>query len=163
MRREITGGQLYERYPVQAGRAEVEALKAEPGSRRFPLGPVRERIEKSLGGRKVWALIGGPPCQAYSLVGRARMSAARLIDPVKYEKDKRHLLYREYLRTIAAHRPPVFVLENVKGILSSRIGGGKIIDRILCDLRHPGSALNDPTISSGLAYQLHSVVIHWAN
>jgi DNA (cytosine-5)-methyltransferase 1 len=86
------------------------------------------------------------------------MSVARLIDPVKYEKDKRHFLYREYLRIIAAHRPPVFVLENVTGMLSSRIGGDKIIDRILRDLRHPGAAINDPTVPDGLAYHLHSVV-----
>ncbi len=95
LRRDLTVEQLYERNPIQAARADAEAWNAELGSRRFPPEVVRKKIEEALAGRKVWALIGGPPCQAYSLVGRARMSAARLIDPVKYEKDKRHFLYRE--------------------------------------------------------------------
>ena len=39
----------------------------------------------------------------------------------KYEDDDRHFLYQEYLRIIAEHRPPVFVMENVKGLLSAKV------------------------------------------
>ncbi len=47
-----------------------------------------------------------------------------------FEKDERHTLYLEYLRIIADHRPPVFVMENVKGLLSATIEGKSAIARI---------------------------------
>ncbi|MDY0042955.1 MAG: DNA cytosine methyltransferase, partial [Desulforhabdus sp.] len=59
-----------------------------------------------------------------------------------FEKDHRHFLYREYLRILAVHAPPVFILENVRGILSSKIEGQNIFDQILDDLQAPeGPAL----------------------
>ena len=129
---------LYKKFPKQAADAANEAWQAELGSKHFPSDTVDERIRAALHGEVNWALIGGPPCQAYSLVGRSRMIPK---DPEKYEKDHRHFLYREYLRIIAAHRPPVFVMENVKGILSSKVDGARIIDRILADLQKPLEAL----------------------
>ncbi len=95
---------------------------------------VRKRVREALGGADDWVLIGGPPCQAYSLVGRSRMRSS---DPSLFEKDKRHFLYRQYLKIIADHRPPVFVMENVKGMLSSTIGGKLIFEKILADLQNP--------------------------
>jgi YidC/Oxa1 family membrane protein insertase len=65
-------------------------------------------------------LIGGPPCQAYSLVGRARNMGKQ--DYIA-ENDHRHFLYKEYLRILHRSRPAVFVMENVKGILSAKVGG----------------------------------------
>ena len=60
-----------------------------------------------------------------------------------FEDDVRHFLYREYLRIIADHRPPVFVMENVKGILSAQHSGKKIIGSILSDLRKPDMAVKN--------------------
>lgn len=77
-------------------------------------------------------LIGGPPCQAYSLVGRSRN---RGITDYVPENDKRHFLYREYVTILERLRPAAFVMENVKGILSSRVDGGPIFQRILDDLQ----------------------------
>jgi DNA (cytosine-5)-methyltransferase 1 len=82
-----------------------------------------------------WVLIGGPPCQAYSLVGRARNRGISTYIP---EKDHRHFLYQEYLRIIHEFQPAVFVMENVKGILSSRVNGELIFHRILNDLEAAG-------------------------
>lgn len=93
-------------------------------------------IRNGLGGAKEWVLIGGPPCQAYSLAGRARM---RGNNPKEFEEDKRHFLYREYLRIIKEFSPSVFVMENVKGMLSSQHSGSLIFDRILDDLSSPGN------------------------
>ena len=93
-------------------------------------------IRKGLDGAKNWVLIGGPPCQAYSLAGRSRM---RSNNPKEFEADKRHLLYREYLRIIKEFSPAVFVMENVKGMLTSQHSGSRIFDRILSDLRDPGN------------------------
>lgn len=81
-----------------------------------------------------WVLIGGPPCQAYSLVGRARNKGNPDYQP---EKDPRQFLYREYLRIIAHYQPHVFVMENVKGILSAKVNGESIFDRVLTDLSAP--------------------------
>jgi DNA (cytosine-5)-methyltransferase 1 len=64
----------------------------------------------------------------------------RSSDPVKFEKDARHFLYREYLRIIADHAPTMFVMENVRGILSSTIKGRRIFEQILKDLRQPGGS-----------------------
>lgn len=117
----------------EAARAGQEARNATLGE--TPAEEIDAWIERAVGGLNDWVLIGGPPCQAYSLAGRSRM---RRSDPGAFEKDKRHLLYREYLRIIQRFSPAVFVMENVKGILSSTHGGSRIFDRILEDLSRPG-------------------------
>lgn len=73
-------------------------------------------ITDALAGEPVWVLIGGPPCQAYSLAGRSRRAKDKT-----FSKDEKHFLYMEYLRIIQQHRPTVFVMENVKGLLSSSL------------------------------------------
>lgn len=100
-----------------------------------------------------WVLIGGPPCQAYSLVGRARNKGKADYKP---EEDHRHFLYREYLRIIQNYQPDIFVMENVKGILSSKINGEKIFNQILKDLANPNSALK--TSKNGQCYRIVSLV-----
>ncbi len=114
LRKEITRDELFNRYSSEAETARNEAWCAELGSYAFPAEEVDIRIEKALGGSKNWVLIGGPPCQAYSLVGRSRNKGIEGYVP---EEDKRHFLYREYLRIISKHWPSVFVMENVRGIL----------------------------------------------
>lgn len=97
-----------------------------------------------------WVLIGGPPCQAYSLVGRARNRGK---SEYKAEEDHRHFLYKEYLRIIGKYRPAVFVMENVKGILTASVGGKKIFETILEDLAGHGytihSAVSGTSFKSG--------------
>lgn len=97
-------------------------------------------------------LIGGPPCQAYSLVGRSRNRGK---EDYVAENDHRHFLYREYLRILNTTRPAVFVMENVKGILSSRVNGKLVFHDILRDLSEPGRALGNP---DGVRYTIHSLV-----
>ena len=70
-------------------------------------------------------------------------------DPDAFEADNRHFLYKEYLRIIRQFGPAVFVMENVKGILSSTHGGSPIFGRILEDLAKPGN---------GLEYDIRSFV-----
>lgn len=100
-----------------------------------------------------WVLIGGPPCQAYSVVGRARNRGK---SDYRAEDDHRHFLYREYLRIIQRKRPAVFVMENVKGILSSKVGGEQIFPQILRDLADPDAALGEEP--SGHKYRICSLV-----
>jgi len=132
---------LLDEFPDQGQRAREEAWCEELRPEVADL--VDERVSMALRKprkRKDWVLIGGPPCQAYSLVGRARMRGPQ---GDSFYEDGRHTLYREYLRIIAEHRPSVFVMENVKGLLSATSKNGDLVFRqILRDLeRPPGSGL----------------------
>ncbi|MFF2494184.1 DNA cytosine methyltransferase [Agromyces sp. NPDC058064] len=91
-----------------------------------------------------WVLVGGPPCQAYSLVGRSRRSKDDT-----FEDDKKHFLYREYLHILETFEPPVFVMENVKGLLSSTNRGTQMFEMIRSDLEGAGTA----------GYDLYSFVV----
>jgi len=110
---------------------------------------LKHRLKKDL----PWVLIGGPPCQAYSIVGRARNQAKA---DYSAEKDHRHFLYKEYLRIIRQGQPTAFVMENVKGILSSKINGEQIFSSILQDLSDPHRALGEE--GSGKKYRIYSLV-----
>ena len=83
-------------------------------------------------------LIGGPPCQAYSLVGRARNARNASF---RSKGDDRHYLYRSYLGLLAEYKPDVFILENVKGILSSTVAGKGMFGQIVSDLSNPAAAM----------------------
>ena len=115
-------------------KAQSEARCAELG--KDDHNEIDSWIRDGLAGSKEWVLVGGPPCQAYSLAGRSRM---RGTNPKEFEADKRHFLYREYLRIIKEFSPSVFVMENVKGMLTSRHSGSLIFNRILEDLKSPGN------------------------
>lgn len=125
---------LFKAYASQARMARQEVWNAELGHKRFPPEKIDMRIKKAIGSESLWVLIGGPPCQVYSLVGRSRIRGE---SRWHFARDERHLLYKEYLRIIGIHRPPVFVMENVKGLLSSKKAGKKIIEQIVKDLCSP--------------------------
>lgn len=81
-------------------------------------------------------LIGGPPCQAYSLVGRARSRGKADYVP---EEDHRHYLFREYIRVLDRLRPAAFVMENVKGMLSSTVESRLVFEMLMEDLASLGT------------------------
>ncbi|GLI94670.1 DNA cytosine methyltransferase [Methylocystis echinoides] len=81
-------------------------------------------------------VIGGPPCQAYSLVGRARAKGKVGYVP---EKDERHYLFREYIRVLDRLRPACFVMENVKGMLSSTVESRLVFEMLMEDLSSLGT------------------------
>ena len=83
-------------------------------------------------------IIGGPPCQAYSLIGRASRKQMKIQGTYVPEEDKRHFLYEWYLNIIPSFKPHVFVMENVPGILSSSINGQSMFPKILEDLEGLG-------------------------
>jgi DNA (cytosine-5)-methyltransferase 1 len=120
---------------VQAKNARLESWNAELGVE--PAAQVARRVRESAG-KDASVLIGGPPCQAYSLVGRSRNQGKPGYDA---KTDGRHFLYREYLKVLSAHWPAVFVMENVKGLLSARLEGQSIFPRILEDLHEPAKAV----------------------
>jgi len=75
---------------------------------------IKEKM-KSSGYKKIDIIIGGPPCQAFSLAGRAR-------DPNKMRNDPRNYLYLHYIRFLKEFSPDIFVFENVPGIKTAKNG-----------------------------------------
>ena len=139
---------LKNKYPLQWEEASNSALKISLGSETHK--EVEDLIRSRLGDTKKWVLVGGPPCQAYSLVGRSRMMGSP-----EFEKDERHFLYQEYLKIIIDHKPPVFVMENVKGLLSAKVNGEPVIQKIIKDLSNPTAAVEGK--NDGLSYRLYSL------
>lgn len=127
---------LFDAYPDQAMRAANTALLAELGVNEPQT--IRERIRSALEGYNDFVLLGGPPCQAYSVIGRSRNSG----NPnYRATEDKRQRLYLEYLQVLADHHPAIFIMENVKGLLSATLENQRIFERILEDLRFPCKAI----------------------
>lgn len=146
LKQQITIDELFARHPNEYYEASQEAWRATMGE--TPEGEIDNRIAENLGGQRNWVLIGGPPCQAYSVAGRSRVGGI-------HEDDHRVHLYKEYLRIIACHQPAVFVMENVKGLLSAELNGEKIFDKILDDLKDPSSVF--PQFESS-HYKIYSLV-----
>lgn len=164
LRGEISKDGLFEYYPGQADAAADEA-------RLLTLGienPDR-LIRKKLREKEHWVLIGGPPCQAYSLVGRSKIlggikrekgeneEAFNQRRLATFDEDDRHQLYKEYLAIIAKHWPSVFVMENVRGILSAKHNGERIFPKILKDLSNPADVF--PGKRRRHKYRIYSLTI----
>ncbi len=81
-----------------------------------------KEIDTRLSGNKVDIIVGGPPCQAYSLVGRSR-------DPKGMKGDKRNFLFRYYASFLLRYKPKYFVFENVLGLLTA--GNKKYLKEML--------------------------------
>ena len=123
------------RYPARWAAAcdETRCLElGTPGASTF-LRERLERLREEHRGRTV--LLGGPPCQSYSVIGRSRN-----VGNTKYDArtDKRLSLYRQYARALAWLRPAVAVMENVKGILSAKWKERPIFPQVVRSLRHAG-------------------------
>ena len=143
---------LYEYYRLPEEKKLNELIKehqhewdaAENTARQHEMSAKNRRATRSMISEKIknaqnWVLVGGPPCQAYSLVGRARRTNETR---KKFDSDHRHTLYEEYLDILKHFQPPVFVMENVKGILSATHKGSGIFHRICEDLSKAGYELH---------------------
>lgn len=117
---------------------------AEREARRLTLGKNHAAVYNAIRegvGRNECILIGGPPCQAYSLVGRSRNYGDKDKKYVATE-DPKNYLYKEYLRIVSRFQPVMFVMENVKGMLSANVGGQSIFEKIRADLQDPCKAVS---------------------
>ncbi len=94
---------------------------------------------KKRGIKNIDVLMGGPPCQAYSLVGRAR-------DRYKMEYDRRNYLYKYYIEFLEQLNPQIFVFENVPGVLSA--GNGKLFQDIQRYMDDVGYTINYRILNS---------------
>jgi DNA (cytosine-5)-methyltransferase 1 len=138
-------------YPAQWETATARCLELVLGQERKKEAPLDDAIEAAIAlSPDQWVLVGGPPCQAYSTAGRGKNRSLSGYTP---EKDERHFLYEEYLRIIARYWPSVVIMENVTGILSSRVGSAKIFGRILQDLNEPGAVFGHRRRAAGESYR----------
>ena len=121
-------------YPKQWNDAVKKALLLEMGAKgtSAALTAALNRVKRKFGSNLI--VIGGPPCQAYSLVGRARNHGKASYVP---ERDRRHTLYRQYIKILDVLKPKAFVMENVKGLLSSSLRGRGVFGQIceICRMR----------------------------
>ena len=104
----ITRGGLYDIIPQKQ---IPSVINAEIGKN--TLAEIFGEIDKLLQGENLDLIIGGPPCQAYSLPGRSR-------DKNGMKGDKRNYLYVYYAEFLERYKPKYFVFENVRGLLSAK-------------------------------------------
>ncbi|MDI1256700.1 MAG: DNA cytosine methyltransferase [Flavobacterium sp.] len=96
-----------------------------------------ERINQEIKNKHVDLIIGGPPCQSFSTLGRAKDENGMANDP-------RNFLFESYVKILNHFEPKVFVFENVTGLLSAKLNGELIINKILKELGKKYNLLKDP-------------------
>jgi DNA (cytosine-5)-methyltransferase 1 len=104
----ISREELYEYIPAKK---LSSVINAEIGQKELP--SIFTKIDELSGQKEIDLIIGGPPCQAYSLIGRSR-------DSNRMKGDKRNYLYQYYSMFLERYRPKYFVFENVIGLMSAK-------------------------------------------
>lgn len=87
--------------------------------------------------KSVDLIIGGPPCQAYSIAGRAQ-------DKYSMKDDYRNYLFESFVKVVDEFKPKLFVFENVPGMLSAKPGGKKVTERVYEAFKEIGYSINTP-------------------
>ena len=106
---------------------------------------VENGLDGLVNNHKVDVIIGGPPCQAFSLAGRAQ-------DPHSMKDDYRNFLFESFVKIVDRYKPSVFVFENVPGMLSACPGEVKVIDRICNAFDSIGYEIRNPKDMSKSIY-----------
>ena len=123
----ITRADLYAQVPKEVLDTVInEEISDESLPRLF------SQIDSFANGSKVDLIVGGPPCQAYSLIGRAKDANGMI-------GDKRNYLFRYYAKFLEHYMPKFFVFENVLGLLSAKDKNGKkYLDMMLEEFKRLG-------------------------
>lgn len=99
---------------VEIWKPAIDTLKSNYPDIELYEGDIRkldaEKLQEYLQGRECDVLVGGPPCQGFSTIGK------------RLEKDPRNELVFEFIRIVNTVRPKFFIMENVKGLLSANKG-----------------------------------------
>lgn len=98
-----------------------------------------------IGDQKVNLIIGGPPCQAYSIAGRAQ-------DKNSMKDDYRNYLFESFVKVVQEFKPDVFVFENVPGLLSAKPGGKAVTERIFEAFNEIGYEIRKPELLKNSVY-----------
>ena len=110
----ITRSELYDLVPARCIKSVINAAISKES-----LPEIFRKTDKLLNGARLDLIIGGPPCQAYSIVGRSR-------DKNRMKGDRRNYLYIYYAEFLKRYRPSWFVFENVTGLLSAKDENGNL-------------------------------------
>lgn len=139
LKKEISREALWRHLPVQEF---ASVINAEISNK--TISGIFTRIDDQLGTKKkVDLIIGGPPCQAYSLVGRSR-------DPNGMKGDKRNYLFRYYGEFLRRYKPEYFVFENVLGLLTA--GNSIYLNQMLKLFEELGYSVAEPTVLNAEDY-----------
>lgn len=114
------------------------------GNYNHPLA-IKKGLDGLVGRKKVDVIIGGPPCQAYSIAGRAQ-------DPNSMKFDYRNYLFESFVKVVDHYKPKIFVFENVPGILSAKPGDELVIERIYKAFEDIGYEIRKPNIMKKSIY-----------
>lgn len=93
-------------------------------------------LDKIIGNKKIDVIIGGPPCQAYSVAGRGR-------DENGMRNDYRNYLFESYIKVVDRYKPKFFIFENVQGMLSAYPDGTPIVSKIRKGFEDIGYIIKD--------------------
>ncbi len=137
LNQKISRDELYKKIPKKVLSSIIEEeIKSET------VDSIFKRIDKLKGKHQVDLIVGGPPCQAYSLVGRAR-------DKKGMVGDQRNYLYLQYAEFLKRYMPKLFVFENVIGLLSARdIDGVLYLDKMREAFRGVGYEIKYKVVSA---------------
>ncbi len=152
--KKITRDELWEKANITTSNDVINTMISDE-----TFNDITKKIKKNLKGKnlkKVDIIIGGPPCQAYSVVGRARMKESASCDP-------RNLLYQYYVRFLEEFEPKMFVFENVPGLRTA--GGGQYFQDLKTALDKAGYHIElDELIASDygvLQNRKRIIIIGW--
>jgi len=136
----ITREELYETIPDNQ---LSSVINSEIGKQSLP--HIFSKIDHFLNGKKLNIIVGGPPCQAYSLVGRSR-------DEKRMKGDTRNYLYKYYASFLRRYKPEYFVFENVTGLLSATDEDGVLYFDKMRDMFHEAGYETEYKIISANKY-----------
>jgi len=132
LRNEISRNELWQNIPDNLLNSVINQEISEES-----IPSIFSRIDSLKNSKKIDVVIGGPPCQAYSLVGRSR-------DPGRMKGDKRNYLFRYYGEFLQRYKPQYFVFENVLGLLTA--GNKKYLNEMIQLFESIGYSVAEPTI-----------------
>jgi DNA (cytosine-5)-methyltransferase 1 len=131
-RREISRDELYSLVPGDLPASVIQGAIGDD-----TMDGIFAEVDRRLGGRPLDMVIGGPPCQAYSMLNRSGIAA----------DDPRKGLYKYYAMFLERYGPSMFVMENVPGVYS--VDGGRVWRDILATLRGAGYAVGHGKLNAG--------------
>lgn len=147
----ITRSELYSFLPDNLRRSVINSAIGNENNQM-----IFERIDEVNAGKKIDLIIGGPPCQAYSLIGRAA-------DKNKMKDDERNYLYVQYGEYIKKYQPKYFVFENVTGLYSAKDkDGNRYLDKLIELFRELGYETEYTTLNAadfGILQQRKRVIL----
>lgn len=150
---EITRKEFWEKLPIELFNS---VINTEISSETLPF--LFNKIDDLVNNEEVDLVIGGPPCQAYSIAGRAR-------DPKGMTEDPRNFLYKYYVEFLKRYTPKMFVFENVPGILSAN--NGEYLNMIFEAVREVGYDLKYKILNAKnfnvLQDRKRVIIIGWKN